>query len=100
MKRFSHWLLCLLLILPGLIHGGDSVVVISEIHYHPADNDEEEFIELHNLFSVDVDLSNWSLAGAVDYQFPNGTTIPAGGYLVIARNPSALAAATGHSGAL
>ena len=87
--------------LTSLATARDSVVVISEVHYNPASTtDDEEFIELHNLFSVDVDLSNWSLDGAVEFDFPSGTKIPAGGYLVIAKNPTALQTATGYSTAL
>lgn len=79
----------------------DSVVVISEIHYNPeGGSDAQEFIELHNLFSIDVDLSNWSITGAVEYDFPSGTKIPGGGYLVVARDPAALQNATGYGTAL
>ncbi|MDB4500897.1 lamin tail domain-containing protein [Akkermansiaceae bacterium] len=79
----------------------DATVVFNEIHFHPAgDNSSLEFIEFHNQLVVDVDLSNWRLAGDIDFDFPEGTVISAGAYLVIAQNPSALEAATGHSGAL
>ena len=42
-----------------------------------------------------VDLSNWRLAKAVDFVFPAGTTIAAGGYIVIAENPVTLNALYG-----
>ena len=51
---------------------------------------EEEWIELFNRTDQPVDVSDWALADAVEYTFPSGTIIPAGGYLVIARNAAAL----------
>ncbi len=70
----------------------DSVVVFNEIHYHPVDGDEaSEFIELYNQNSVNVDLSGWTLEGAGDYVFEGGTTIEGRSFLVIAKDPSAVA---------
>jgi hypothetical protein len=45
----------------------------------------DEFVELVNRLTVAVDLSGWSLsdAGAVRHVFPNPTTIPPGGALVV-----------------
>lgn len=66
-------------------------VVINEIHYNPDHNPiREEFIELYNPSNAPVNLSLWRLRDAVDYVFPNGTTIPAGGYLVIASDPATI----------
>jgi hypothetical protein len=60
-------------------------VVINEIMFHPlSDNDAEEYIELHNRGASDVDLSGWRLEDGVEYVFPIGTRIPAGGYIVVA----------------
>ncbi len=74
----------------------DSVVVFNEVHYHPVvDEANNEWVELHNQMAIDIDLSAWSLEGAVDFTFAEGTIIPGGGYLVIASNPTALKAATG-----
>ena len=79
----------------------DAVVVFSEINYSPAGGDSSlEYIELHNLFSIDIDLSNWRLRGDADFDFPEGTVLGGGEYLVIANDPAALAAATGYSSAL
>lgn len=79
----------------------DAVVVFSEIHYSPAGGDSSlEYIELHNLFSIDIDLSNWRLRGDADFDFPEGTVLGGGEYLVIANDPAALTAATGYSSAL
>ena len=79
----------------------DSVVVFNEIHYHPAgDNPSLEYIELYNQLAADVDLSNWKLDGDINFDFPEGTVLGGGEYLVIAKDPASLAAATGHSSAL
>ncbi|MDB4726567.1 lamin tail domain-containing protein [bacterium] len=73
----------------------DSVVVFSEIHYHPAeDNDALEYIELYNQMAINVDLSNWYLDG-IDFHFPEGTVINARSYLVIAKDPGSYPGALG-----
>lgn len=67
-------------------------VKFNEVNYNPSRNAQlSEFIELYNPTSADVDLSNWRLAKGVDFIFPAGTTIAAGGYLVIAENPATIA---------
>ncbi len=78
----------------------DSVVVFNEIHYHPGgDNTALEYIELYNQMAPDVDLSNWRIGGS---RFRLSRRHGLGGwqYLVIARDPGALQAATGFAGAL
>ena len=78
-----------------LLAGSDSVVVFNEIHYHPAQADESEWIELHNQMSVDIDLSRWTLTGGIEFGFPEGTIIPGQGYLLVAANPDQVADALG-----
>ena len=80
---------------------GDSVVTFNELLYNPAPGDTGgEWIEIHNQLSVDVDLSNWSLGGGIEYSFAPGTTIDSGDYLVIAKDAAALQAAAGITGVL
>jgi hypothetical protein len=81
-------------------------VVISEIMYHPPDlgtndNTRDEFIELHNITTAPVALfqgtNGWRLRDAVDFDFPIGTTLPPGDFLLVVgfdptNNPAALAA--------
>ena len=84
-----------------------SSLVINEIHYHPVENDAfnpdgtpvldlsddvHEFVEIHNPTAGAITLDGWKLAGGIDYTFPASTSIAAGGYRVIAKNPSRLAA--------
>ena len=74
----------------------DSVVVFNEVMYHPLTNEPAlEWVELHNQMAVNVDLSGWSLAGGIEFEFPEGTVIRGGGYLVVAVAPAELMALTG-----
>lgn len=69
-------------------------LVLNEIHYHslsPLGDPEEEYVEVHNFGEQALELTGYSLAEGIDYSFPDGTIIPAGGFLVVARNPEALA---------
>jgi hypothetical protein len=74
----------------------DAVVVFNEIMYHPAtDEPLYEWVELRNLLAVDVDISDWSITGGIQYTFPSNTVVKGNGFLVVAINPTALKAATG-----
>lgn len=79
---------------------GDSVVVINEIHYNPTTNAALEYVELRNQLYVNVDMSGWRFDGGIVFDFPEGTVVPARGYLVVAKDPAALQTATGFAGAL
>ncbi len=69
--------------------------VISEIHYHPVDRADArkvEFVEIHNTQPWAEDVTGLRLAGEYDFVFPPGTTIPAGGFVVVAPEPADVAA--------
>lgn len=80
----------------------DSTVVFNEVMYHPAEVEDGagEWIELYNQLAVDMDISDWILSDAVDYEFPDGTIVLGRGYLVVAAHPPTLAEATGLEGIL
>jgi hypothetical protein len=80
----------------------DAVVTFNEINYNPTGIGEaEEWFELFNQMAVNVDLSGWSITGGVGYTFANGTVIPGGGHLVIAKTPGGIPGALGpFTGAL
>lgn len=65
----------------------DSVVSFNEISYHPATEGASQWVELHNQMAVRMDISKWSLTGAIQYQFAEGTVIEPNGHLVIAETP-------------
>jgi len=79
---------------PGFANSYPKVgpVIINEIMYNPGDDQDLEYIELHNISSLTVNLYNymvgwpWRISDAVDYQFPSGASIPAGEYIVIAKD--------------
>ena len=85
-------------------------IVVSEIHYHPVEEpafnadgtpfldlseDVHEFLELQNTAATPVGLNGWTLGGGIKYAFPTNTTVAAGSFLVIAKNPARLATVYG-----
>ena len=78
--------------------GADAVLVFNELMYHPATNEAGmEWMEFYNQLAVDIDISNWRVTGDTDYTFPAGTRVAGRSYIVLARNPATLMAATGLS---
>ena len=75
-----------------------SQIVINEIMFNPyyettpgdvstySTDDDGEFVELFNAGQSDVDMSGYKFVQGFDFTFPNGTTIAAGKYLVVARS--------------
>jgi hypothetical protein len=73
---------------------GPGDVILTEIHYHPLSDPEEEFVELHNRSGRRVDLEGWRFSRGFDFVFPVVAMEP-GSYLVVARNPAKIAAKYG-----
>ncbi|HAM72718.1 MAG TPA: hypothetical protein DCM86_13840 [Verrucomicrobiales bacterium] len=72
-------------------HPAPAPVVINEVMFHPASGlPGDEFIELFNRSGETVSLGGWRLTGGVSFTLPAGTAIPAGGFLVIAKDRAAL----------
>jgi len=83
-------------------------VVISEFNYHPEAPSaaalsvepaltvsDLEFLEIYNSSAAAVDLTDWQIRGAVDFDFPAGITLSAGEVLlVISFDPGSVANAT------
>ena len=71
-------------------------ILFSELMYHPvleeAYDDHHEFIEIHNPGAELVQLDDWWISGGVSFTFPPDTSLEAGGYLVVAKDPEALLA--------
>lgn len=68
-------------------------LAISEIMYNPPGawegTNNLEYIEIWNSGLVTEDLSGHRLSGEIAYQFPDGTTIAPGQFLVVAKEPAA-----------
>jgi hypothetical protein len=76
-----------------------SDVVFNEIMYQPISlDDNDEYIELYNRGVTLVDLSGWEVEGVGGFVFPPATTIAAGDYLVIAKNPARITQKYGSLG--
>lgn len=90
---------------PGVAKGDGLLrpsIFINEINYDPPDGKEKylEFVELCNPLANAVDISGWALNKGVEFRFPAGTSIPAGGYLVIGESPEHLNTHLKYPGAL
>jgi len=61
---------------------------INEVYYDTSGKDAlEEFVELYNPGRSRVDVSSWTLEdGTSHWRIPEGTEVPAGGVVVLARN--------------
>ena len=70
---------------------GTTQVVINEIHYNPSPAEGgyvREFVELYNRAAEAVDLSGWSFCDGLEFTFPSGASIAAGGFALVCRDPS------------
>jgi hypothetical protein len=68
-----------------------SALKITEIHYHPLAADtvsgsEFEFLEFKNIGSSVLPLAGVHFTNGIDYQFPSNSSVPAGGFVVLASN--------------
>ncbi len=74
-------------------------IVINEVMFHPIDQSRNrEYIEFYNRGSTGVDMSGWALTNGVDFVFPPGTSLGAGDYLVVARDPDLIRSIYGLGG--
>lgn len=71
----------------------NAALVIAGWDYSPASgNQDEEYVKLSNPNNFAVDISDWTLAGGVRFQFQKGTVIPAGNSLYVSPNVKAFRA--------
>ena len=85
-----------LIVTAALVAPVNAAVVINEILANPGSQyDGAEFIELYNNGATAENIGGWRLTGTEysgtctgedHWQFPTGTTIPAGGYIVVAKD--------------
>lgn len=90
---------CLAVLLPlrtaqaeaELSDAGTTAVIINEIHYDAQPTaGVAEYVELYNSSATAIDLAGWSLGRGIDYVFPAGASLPAGGYVLVANRPAAM----------
>ena len=86
---------------PDTVPADASNLVISEINYHPGepstpgelttstDRDDYEFIELMNVSTSTIDLTNVRFTLGITFAFADNTLIAPGGRLVLVRNKAA-----------
>lgn len=80
----------------ALVLRGAAAPVINEVMFHPPgvpENVAQEWIEIFNPDAAAVDVSGWKFSKGVSFTIPAATTIPAGGYLVVAADVAAFTAA-------
>ncbi|MBT5925579.1 MAG: hypothetical protein HOH33_03060, partial [Verrucomicrobia bacterium] len=70
-------------------------LVISEMMYHPLGNPTAEFIELRNIGAVSLDLTGLRFTKGIDFDFPVGTRIEAGEYLLVVADSATFEAVYG-----
>jgi hypothetical protein len=78
---------------PGNANQGIRIsdVVINELMYHPMSNDDDDqYIELHNQGTTAVNLGGWTIDGGIRHTFATNTVLSPGGHLVLARNAGRL----------
>jgi hypothetical protein len=66
-------------------------IVINELLFNPiSDDDDDEFVELHNRGAQAVDLGGWRFVDGIEFEFPPQTLLGPSGYLVVAKNAARL----------
>jgi hypothetical protein len=71
-----------------------SPVIFNEIMFNPISRlAKDEYLELINRTDLTIAVGGWQIAGGIDFKVPVGQLIPAGGFLVIAKDANRLRAA-------
>jgi hypothetical protein len=66
-------------------------IVINELMYSPISGDDnEQFIELYNAGTNNVNLGGWEFTSGVSFSFPSNTFLAPDHFLVVARNAATL----------
>ena len=59
--------------------------------FTPFEKSDDQWIELHNSGTSDVDISGWEFTDGISFTFPETTMLEAGDFLVVARDAATLA---------
>lgn len=84
--RWGHWSTAYSFVANQASSNSNQALVINEIMYNPAFECGTEFIELYNPTNSSLSLANIKFTEGVDYAFPKAATIPANGYIIIAKD--------------
>ena len=80
------FLLGVFVVLPPVVRGVSSTVVISEFRVRGPNGGSDEFIELYNLSSSPVNIGGWWLSDSANdlfkYRIPTGLLVPGAGFAV------------------
>jgi hypothetical protein len=68
-------------------------VLLSELMYNPPQDSDYEYVEVCNSGPGDVDVGGWGFTSGIDFVFPFGTVLQAGGYVVVCRSAAAFRSA-------
>lgn len=95
--HWSHWSAPLEFVagVPDLMNLQQNLV-ISEIMYNPATGQEHEYLELHNTSASALDLTDVRFTDGISFDFPVGTILDAGGYLLVVKDRDAFEALYGN----
>jgi hypothetical protein len=73
-----------------------TTLVVSEIYYNPPGNIETtEYVELMNVSTGTLDLSNVNFTGGLSFAFPNSTLLGPGARILVVKDQAAFTAAFG-----
>jgi hypothetical protein len=79
-----------------VLYSNDNVrdLKVTEIHYHPlaegiVSGNEYEFLEIKNIGTLPVNLSQATFTDGITYTFPSGASVEPGAFIVLASNASA-----------
>lgn len=89
--RWSHWSAPQQFVVGAPAQAVTTALQLTEMMYNPLDwgnvpGDELEFIELKNIGTTSLDLSNLRLSNAVSFTFPVATKLAPGAFAVLAEN--------------
>jgi len=84
--RWSYWSDPIEFIGGNPINYNSPDIKFAEIMFNPSVNCGSEFIEIYNNSNALQDLSYYSITGSVEYQFPEGASIAANDYKVLAKD--------------
>jgi hypothetical protein len=88
---FSMKKIVLFCCLTALAALANAQIVITEIMFNPPESgtDSLEYLELYNNSNASIDISGWNFTQGIEHVFASGTVVPAGGYVVLAKNANA-----------